>query len=294
MDYSSYFKKLEDLNSQNEENAENETCCENPEYIFDNTYETCKNCGNSLLKNIKNEYDSLVYNGLEKQRNYLNKKYMNSTIVGNCYKKKYNILKLIHNQQNYNYKEKTLMINICDIDKICEHLNLSKIIRNKSKLLYKNIYIDESISSRCKIKKAVYIFCVYKVCSEENIYFELEEILKFSGINLDNYTFCLKKMEKLLLIKNDKKYLEVIDLIKEKIEICRNLNLEIKVEDVKSYYNKYRSFVYKPRLNNKSILTGVLYILLKDQISQVHFIKIFKTTKITLNKFNRFKKKNIT
>ena len=81
--------------------------------------------------------------------------------------------------------------------------------------IYKSIYIDRNVSSRNKIKRSLYIYCLYASCVEYNSEFDIIETLKDNQLSIENYNKALLKVEdenKLFLNPNmSKQYKKIKD-----------------------------------------------------------------------------------
>lgn len=275
-DYSYLLEQLQEYKVKEEYK-----CCDNPEIVFDKTYYTCMNCAKCSVDNI--EYVERTF--------YLNEKFHLSTTMSGGFK--FNKLKRFHKWANHNYKEITLMKTLCLFENICNHFNIGERILIRAKFLYKSIYIDNNISSRSNIKTAMYIYCIYESCKENNFKIDLEYMIDFCNIDVknnkdklttDHYAKCLKKIEKYLDIKNEDNTIFIDTKLKQKYNICIKKKIVIDKVELITLYNRYKQCNIK-LLNNNSIILGVIYLLIKDKVNLKRFIKIFKTTKITLKKF---------
>ena len=124
----------------------------------------------------------------------------------------------------------------------------------------------------------MYIYCIYFSCNYHKIQINLDELIKITNIEERHYNKVLKKLEKKNIIFSHKK-------INKLINICKKNNLKI---DKEKLIEKYKEFKEKKiKLNNNSILLGILFGMLN--ITETKFVKIFKTTKITLEKFKKNK-----
>ena len=299
-DYTHFFKQLGNVLKETNYNNDDgvvlyktlKNCCNNPDINYNNTYTTCINC-------CKVSLDNFIY---VEPNVYLNKKFhLSTTISGSS---KFNTLKRFHQWGNYNYKETTLMKTLKIFEIICNHFEINNIILDRSKFLYKTIYIDNKISSRSNIKNAMYIYCIYESCKEKNFKIDLEDLIDFFDKNIknkyikkknikkkkvkftiDHYSKCLKKIEKYLNIKNEDNTIFIDVKLKKKYEICIKKKLDINKIELITLYNKYKTYNTTKKINNNSIILGVIYLLVKDKVNLKRFIKIFKTTKITLKKF---------
>ena len=149
MDYENYFKKL---NEHEEKEEIKEDCCDNKKTIIDepNNIEICENCGNTEI------YYELI------QENYItqtNPHYKLTSVIP--YSNKFKHLNRLQKWQNYSYEENTALVSYKDIRIIGLEINLSNEIINNAIQLYKHFYINEKISTRNKIKKSLYIYCLF-------------------------------------------------------------------------------------------------------------------------------------
>jgi rubrerythrin len=261
--YQNHFDKLNDyFKEEKEDIIKKEECCDNPMIIKDNTYIICENCGTVHLDN----YDII------KPNKYLNQRFHNCTLINSSMRFK-NIRRL-HHFSNYSYMECTMLKSFKEMLDICNYLKLGKKVIEGSKIKYKEIFLDRKISSRSNIKRAMYCYCINYSCDYYNVKINIEELLKISKIDIKHYNKVLQKLEKKNIIYNNKKI--------EKIKyICRMNNLDINIEKLLDDYKVLKD--KKIKLNNNSILLGLLYEML--EITESKFIKLFKTTRITLNKY---------
>lgn len=241
-------------------------CCDKQELYKDNTYLTCFKCGMNFLNNME----------FITPNSYLNQRFHTCTLIYNSVKFK-NIRRL-QCFSNYCYKEVVMIKSFNDIEKICKKMKLSKKIIDGSKIKYKEIFIDLKISSRSNIKKAMYIYCIYFSCNYYKEQINLDELIKITEIEERHYNKVLKKLEKKNIIFSYKK-------INKLINICKKNNLKINKEKLIQKYKEFKK--KKIKLNNNSILLGILFEML--DITENKFVKIFKTTKITLEKFKKTK-----
>jgi transcription initiation factor TFIIIB Brf1 subunit/transcription initiation factor TFIIB len=165
-----------------------------------------------------------------------------------------------------------------EITDICNKLKIGKKVIEGSKIKYKEIFIDLEISSRSNIKKAMYIYCIYFSCNYYNHKIDLDELISITDINDKHYSKVLKKLEKNNIIHSHKK-------IDKLIKKCKDNDLIIDKEKILERYRILKKNNIK--LNNNSILLGIMFEML--DITEKRFIKIFKTTRITLEKYELLK-----
>ena len=261
-----YFSELDNFFLKKEEPKEKYICCENQELYKDNTSLTCYNCGEITIDN----FDVVI------PKTYLNQKFHNCTLINQSVKFK-NIRRL-HHFQNYNYKEVVMKKSFSYITEICNKLKLSNTVIEGSKIKYKEIFLDLEISSRSNIKKAMYIYCIFFSCDYYNYEIDIEQIIEIVGIKKKHYNKVLKKLEKKNIIHSHKK-------IDKLLKICKENNLIINKEEMIEKYVIIKKKNIK--INNNSILLGILNEMLK--IKEKKFIEIFKTTRITLDKYELLK-----
>ncbi len=262
MDYSIFFKKL---NNYNEEQKEiKEECCDNKKIIIDisNNIAICENCGNTEI------YHEFI------QENYLtqtNPHYKLTSIIP--YSNKFKSLNRIQKWNNYSYQENTALISYKEIRKIGLELKLSNEIINNAIQLYKYFYINENISTRNKIKKSLYIYCIFYYSFEKN-FFNIFEVLKKYNLNVSNFNKAILRttLKKFLLQQNMEKY---INIIKKKYKI------EYELKKIILLYNEYLKKNIK--FNSNTILILVFYDLLKIK-NKNEFFKLFNISKSTLKK----------
>ncbi len=247
-----------------------EICCDDMKLEKDDTFETCINCGVKKLVTFE----------LERPNVFHNRKFHNSTLIG--YSSKTFNINRIHKFITYDYKETTLMKTLTIIGKICLKFELSGYVVEQSKNRYKELYIDKNISSRSNIKKAVYIYCIYSSCMHNKININLNDLIDHMGIKLSHFEKCMKKIDDKMIFTNNK--------ILKYLKIAEKNNLQITEEILLGEYSKYINL--KENINENSIIIGSIYELVKKDVELKKYIKMFKTTKITLNKFFNLIEKN--
>lgn len=265
--YNNYFKDLDNYYNVKIDEEEPK-CCDNHNIVIDNTYLSCTNCGETKIDNIN----------YVTPKKYLNQRFHNCTIISSNVIK-FKSIRRLHHFSNYSYKEVVMIKSFKEMNELCEKMKLSKKIFEGSKIKYKEIFLDLKISSRSNIKRGVYLYCIMFSCNYYNVDINIDELIKISNIEKKHYNKVLKKLEKKNVILSHSN-------INKFINICKKNNLKI---DKKIIIKKYQDFKKKEKikLNNNSILIGILFELLN--IPENQFIKIFKTTKITLSKFNKTK-----
>jgi len=250
-------------------------CCEERELREDFIAIRCINCGQTF--NL--EEDLNIYGCIR------NPKYKLSTKMS--YQPKYRTLQRLHTWSNYDYKENTANANYEDIKTIGKIIKLSNPIIDNACNFYKQIYIDNQISSRNKIKHCLYIYCLFKSANCFNTTFDLLEVLKKNKLSTDNYNKAMLKVEgddKLFLHKDMKKY---ISFVIEKYDI----EIDV-IELIRKYNELYKLLLtINNRVNKNSVLMTTIYLIIKPE-NQKEFIKEFPITKTTLYKFLKIIKDN--
>ena len=269
MDYQNYFDLLENHNTKNIKKKEDK--CFNyfdHEFVIDqeNNIEVCTYCG-----------ETKKYIEGDEPINHLNNKYhLTSMIVGGKNCRNNYVIKKLHKYNNYDYKEVTMNKSFKEIKKICDHFKLSNKIYNNSVCKYKNIFLDQNISSRDNIKKSVYIYCIVFSCDYNNIEIDVDNLINYLNLKRKHYIKALKKLD-----KNNTYFVK--DLVESKIQTCLENNIVI---DKKIIYNDYHKYIVKNlKINKNSLILFLFYINL--DIKNESFIEIFNTTKITVKKFNK-------
>lgn len=272
--YEKYFNLLE--NNKQEIN-EIKKCCENQEIIIDNENDikVCENCGVVLDNNIDLNYS------LEKLQLVLNPKFSLTYLI----KPKRNFKNIIrlHKWSNYNYHESTAKNDFKIIKKIYIKYNIDIKNFQLSCYLYKKIYIDDKISSRNKIKKALLIYCVFK----KNRHIDIFEILQQNNIGVLHFNKLIEKLDENLYLHKEMKI--IVDLINKNYQ--RNIN----INDIITIYNDYKKLFIQKNIRkhkNSNLYVGIFFYLKinKNDIEEIKkFIKIFNITLPTITKFlNKF------
>ena len=274
MDYKHQLQQLDEFLLESgrinkEEKKEELPCCDNQRLRFDNIYNVCISCGRCY------HADEIII-----RNQHFNPKYQLSTTIGYGYK--YKAIHRIHKWTNYDYRENMANRNYIEIREIGTKLKLTKKMLDNACWIYKSIYIDRNVSSRNKIKRSLYIYCLYASCVEYHTEFNIIETLKDNQLSIENYNKALLKVEdknKLFLNPNMmKQYQKIKDNWKD---------TKITLKDIILEYNRICNISkkHKYRLNNNSILIGSIYNLLKTDDKK--FYKIFNITPTTINKFRK-------
>ena len=245
-----------------------EICCENPRYRFCDYYRTCINCGTMIPK------DEIII-----RNQHLNPKYQLSTTIG--YGAKYKAIHRIHKWTNYDYRENMANRNYKEIREIGNKLKLNDKIINNACWIYKGIYINRNVSSRNKIKRSLYIYCLYASCVDYHTEFDIIATLKDNSLSIENYNKALLK------VNNENKLFLNPNMVKQYKKVIDNWDKEITMKDIIIEYNKMckKSKNMKQRLNNNSILIGSIYNLLETDDKK--FYKVFNITPTTIIKFKK-------
>ncbi len=266
--YKTLFKQLDDFIGIKPPSEIDRRCCEKPRIRTDGIHDTCVNCG------TMNPYNEIII-----KKHFLNPKYQLSTCIG--YNNKFKPVLRLHKWINYDYRENMANRNYNEIREIGSKLKLDPWVLDNACMIYKKIYIDDNISSRNKIKKSLFIYCLSKSCYNYNIDFDIIKTLKDNKLSIKNYNKSLLKIKdvsKLFLNPN-------MVLLYKKLK--DNFDTQIKAMDIIIEYNKNCNMGRnKKRLNNNSILIGSIYNLLNLDCDK-KFYKTFNITKTTINKFIR-------
>ena len=245
------------------------SCCSNKNEIFTGLYFVCTNCGKMTLEN-----DTFI------NPTFLNPKYQLSTIIG--YRNKTKHISRLHKWANYDYKENAANKSYSEIEDICNTFGYDQNVINKACYLYNDIYINQKISCRNKIKRSVFIYCilkaVYHYSGTWDCLNELPDMLKKYKLTMLHYNKAINKLN-----DDDKMFLHNKFLVYKEI-IKKNLNKTINYKDIVLKYNEFlkKNSVNKHKLSNNSIVLITFYILLdKDEA----FFEYFKIMPYTVAKF---------
>lgn len=162
---------------------ENKNCCDNQELLDDDISLTCKNCGR-----IYPHYEEILPNTA------LNPKFQAKTYIPYSYKNK-TLYRL--NQWDSCYKETTANKSYLVIRNICQKYKLNGKVQDRACYIYKYIYIDNNITSRSKIKKSLYIICVRKAATFNNINLSLKTLLNDYKLTFKHYNKAYSKIKHL-------------------------------------------------------------------------------------------------
>lgn len=265
MDYSIYFDKL---NVEVSDLSSKKLCCNNQEILIIDNTNVCENCGLVIDDNLYENMDN------EKFKNVYNPKFALSTKIE--YKSKYKSLYRLQKWTSYDYKENTANNSYNEIKKIGKIFNIETTILDNACCLYNDIYMKQQISSRNKIKRSIYIYCIYKSCLLKNIYdIDLLEMIEKNNLTIDNFNNAIIKL-------NDKNYLIHKD-IKKFIKLTKeHYDIDLTSYDIIKNYNVYLNKNTK-KINKNSLLIYIFYIKIKPKNIK-NFIDIFGMSRLTLTK----------
>ena len=189
MNHRELFNTLDEFLSNNIVNDDNkhipyesEPCCDNPRIKYDEINSVCISCGRMFM-----------INELIIRPQFLNPKYQLTTTIG--YGKINRICRLIHRNINHDYRENMANKNYKEIRNIGEKLKLNDKVLNNACYIYKTIYIDRNVSSRNKIKRSLYVYCLFRSCLDYKLEFNIIDTLKDNGLSIENYNKALLKVE---------------------------------------------------------------------------------------------------
>jgi hypothetical protein len=275
MDYSNYFKELEKY-EKNKEEEKKKNCCNNQIIIVDisNNLEICESCGNT-----KKYVEYVEENALTQ----INPYYRLTSVISSQGGYKFKALRRLHKWNNFSYKENTAISSYKEIRKIGLEIKLINEIINNSIQLYKDFYINNEISTRHKIKKSLYIYCLFYNSFELN-FFDIFEVLSNYELSIDNFNKSIQRSNynKYFLQNNMKLYIDIIN---------KNYNIKLKLKSIIIIYNDY--LIKNSKFNSNSILILILYdLLLKKniKINQNNFYKLFSISNSTIKKIKNLKK----
>ena len=263
--YQKYFEKLE-------KKIEKKDCCENKELSLIDNFYVCINC--AIVHN-NDDYEKLD-NG--KFFNTFNPKFQVSTKIE--YKNKYKKLYRLQKWNNYNYKENTLQESFRDIKKIGKKYNITIKLLDEACKIYNNIYMKENISSRNKIKKCIYIFCIYQTLFNNNCTNDINifNVLKDYKLSINNFNSCLIKLDiNLFFLHEDME--KFIKITKENYKIDININYLIELYNQNLIKLKNNNI----KINKTSLLIYIFYKLIKEENIK-NFINLFSISRMTLTK----------
>lgn len=178
------FNKLDKYINKEKLPTKKTKCCTEPEIYFNNEYLVCHNCGR-----ITDYYEEID------MPTYLNPKFQLKTYIGGFNRKYRHIHRL--NLWDMDYRENTANNSCYDITRLCKKYNLNYKIVNKACYLYKYIYIKNNITSRNKIKLALYIICIKKAASFNNEKLNLKTLLNDNNLSMANYNKAYLKIKHL-------------------------------------------------------------------------------------------------
>lgn len=262
MNYENYFNKL-----KIEKKVEKKVCCNNQQILIMDNTNVCENCGMVIDKEIYENLDNekfMVYNP----------KFALSTKIE--YKNKYRKLCRLQQWASYDYKENTANNSYNEIKKIGNIFNIETTILDNACCLYNDIYMKQQISSRNKIKRSIYIYCIYKSCLLKNIYdIDLLEMIEKNNLTIDNFNNAVIKL-------NDKNYLIHKDMKKYINNAKKDYDITLTSYEIVKEYNEYINKNTK-KINKNSLLIYIFYNKIKPKNIK-KFIDLFGISRLTLNK----------
>lgn len=245
-------------------------CCSSQNIVIREEWNVCTNCARIFDKD-----ETII------KEQFLNPKYQLTTSIG--FGPNSRVIRRLHQWTNHDYRENMANNNYIEIRELGKQLN-SKVLDNAC-FIYKGIYIDNNVSSRNKIKRALYVYCLNKSCDDYNVYFDIIKTLNDNKLSINNYNKALLKVN-----DEDKLFLNRQIVNKYKI-MSDNWNVKITIKDIIIEYNRLFKIIKqnKYRLNNNSILIGTIYFLLKAVVESSKMDKFYKTFDISITTIEKFK-----
>lgn len=253
---------------------EHKNNCKEYHIKYDYTYvrKVCINCGLII--------DKFEIENLNTEEEDLNPLYNNGTHMS--YNHKYKNINRLHKWKNKEeIKEMNANNRYTEINNIIytyfKNINniTKKILSKKCSYLYKDIYINNNICSRGKIRFCNYIYCIYKICLNMNIDINIFDMLKENKLTITNFNNSLNNMEdKYYIHKDIEKYRKIIN---------NNYN-EISLNKFIEQYNiiLQKSKKRFKKINYTNIIVGTIISLINDK-NIVRFCEIFKIKEKTYN-----------
>ena len=214
-------------------------CCDNKQLRFNEIHKVCINCGRMYLDD-----DEIII-----KQQFLNPRYQLTTAIGYSNKNLKSIYRL-HKWLNYDYRENMANKNYIEIREIGNKLNLNHKILNNACYIYKTIYIDQNISSRNKIKRSLYIYCLFRSCLDYHKDYDIIQSLKDNNLSIENYN------KSLLKVKDENKLFLNPNMTIQFKKLKDNWTTDITLKDIILKYNDISKISknQKNKLNNNSIL----------------------------------------
>ena len=190
------------------------------------------------------------------------------------YSNKYRHLYRLNKWSNYSYSEVQMDKLLKEIDRKME--NFDSELTSFTKMNFKNIY--SKISIRAKIKDGLIVYCIYKSSLMLKRDIDIDVLLKLMNVSIKNYNDLNKKL------KDDKLF--YLDTMNEYLELTDN---KIIKKDLIRYYNNFL-ILNKRKFNNKSILLGIIFFILKQdkEFDKKEFFNIFNISKSSIKNVGKF------
>lgn len=257
------FNKLDNFISKKPVIKTPKLCCDDKEnIIYTGEWWVCGECGK-------------IVTTLEEQVEYGdNYSYVIKTFIPVSFK--FRNLVRIHKWSNYNYYE----IRDNDLVKFIEKLPIDdRETRNLSKIIFLQEF--NKVRTRAKVKLGLICYSIYKSHLILKKSIDIDNLLLMLDINVNHYNSAVKKIEEdcLFYPKNLNEYLKKIDIDIDKNGIIRS-------------YNTILSKKYG--YNGKTILLSLIYLKVRDSITDKEFFSTFKISKNTIrNIVNKIEEEDI-
>ncbi len=261
---------LDEMNINPKKEIEPIPCCDNRRIIHGTEWDVCINCGTCI-----DPHEIII------KRQFLNPRYQMTTAIGSG--GKYKNVRRLHTWANYDYRENMANRNYKEIRDIGNGLNLHQKVLDNACFIYKSIYINKNVSSRNKIKRSLYIYCLARSCVEYHLTFDIIKMLGENGLSIDNYNKAISKVE------DENKLFLNVNMV-DKMKIAKdNWDIKFTLINIIELYNKNIriSKGAKLKLNNNSILIGSIYVLLdiSKNKEDKKFLNLYNITFTTIKKF---------
>lgn len=259
-------------------------CCLSPNIRRKEFRDTCLNCGLVATDDIEIYEEDNSFCSPPMKRQYNNRTFIKGIMKNSAVNR-------IHTWTNNFYDETELDKSFREIDKYKNVIE--KDILDRAKYHYKVIYIDKKISSRSLIREGIYMYCIYLSHIELKKEIEFIELMRIINKNMrlrnkrghililtiKNYNNAVKKIDGHKIF-----YHKDLDKLYEKYRLKLN---NYKKKDLIRDFNKYKSVKKRKKnktINDRSLLIGLIYKNLKDELIRKEYAREINISILTLIK----------
>lgn len=306
------FNELDKITDTSLDKGEDKCCMDINNYICSEGITSCNKC-NKLISNITENPEWRYYGSNDTKSsdptrcgmpvNILLPKSSVGTIISNQYSKDKSMIQVKKYTMwaSMTYKERSTYKVFTEIQEIARKNNLSQIIAQEAKSLYK--IISDTQISRGNNRKGIIAACVYFSCKTCNVSRSSKEISVMFNISTPVMTKGCKTFQEILQkTRNYKRRVVDAESIKADDFInrfCNKLKLEEEdMENIKKIANNVKKINLISEVRPDSIAAGSILLYCKQKklpINKKDISEVCKISEVTINKCcKRLEESNIT